>query len=100
MCGICGIVYHDPSQLVPEEFVQKMSNSIRHRGPDDSGIYIDGDVGLGFRRLAIIDLSPTGHQPMTDEDGSVWIVFNGEIYNYQERREELLAKGHKFHSRT
>jgi asparagine synthase (glutamine-hydrolysing) len=77
-----------------------MSSSIYHRGPDDSGIYTDGNVGLGFRRLAIIDLSPAGHQPMTNEDGSVWIVFNGEIYNYQELREELIAKGHRFHSRT
>src|ERR671923_2216010 len=100
MCGICGIVNHDPSRLASEELVHSMNNSIRHRGPDDSGVYINGNVGLGFRRLAIIDLSPTGHQPMTNEDGSVWIVFNGEIYNYQGLREELIAKGHTFRSRT
>ena len=100
MCGICGIVYHDPSRPASEELVHSMNNSIHHRGPDDSGVYINGNAGLGFRRLAIIDLSPSGHQPMTNEDGSVWIVFNGEIYNYQELREELIAKGHKFHSRT
>ncbi|HET9909626.1 MAG TPA: asparagine synthase (glutamine-hydrolyzing) [Anaerolineales bacterium] len=100
MCGICGIIYHDPRRRVSNELVTQMNNVIHHRGPDDSGEYINGNVGLGFRRLAIIDLSPTGHQPMTNEDGSVWIVFNGEIYNYQELREELLAKGHKFNSRT
>ena len=79
MCGICGIVYHDPTRPVTEELVQSMNNSIHHRGPDDSGVYVSNNVGLGFRRLAIIDLSPAGHQPMTNEDGSVWIVFNGEI---------------------
>ena len=100
MCGICGIVYHDPERQVNEHQLRRMSESIRHRGPDDGGEFVRGHVGLGFRRLAIIDLSPAGHQPMTNEDGSVWIVFNGEIYNYQELREELLAKGHVFHSRT
>ncbi len=100
MCGICGIVNHDPLQPVTEEQIQRMSDTIRHRGPDDSGVYINNNVGLGFRRLAIIDLSPAGHQPMTNEDGSVWIIFNGEIYNYQEIRDELLAKGHQFRSRT
>jgi len=100
MCGICGIVYYDPAQLVTEQQVKHMNHAIRHRGPDDSGVYICNHVGLGFRRLAIIDLSPAGHQPMTNEDGSVWIIFNGEIYNYQELREELLAKGHEFRSRT
>ena len=100
MCGICGIVYHDPSQPVTEQQVQLMNHAIRHRGPDDSGIYVCNNVGLGFRRLAIIDLSPAGHQPMTNEDGSVWIIFNGEIYNYQELREELLTKGHEFRSHT
>jgi asparagine synthase (glutamine-hydrolysing) len=100
MCGICGIVYRDPSRKVTEEQVLMMSDAIRHRGPDDDGLQIMDNVGLGFRRLAIIDLSPTGHQPMSNEDGSVWIIFNGEIYNYLGLREELIQKGHQFHSRT
>ena len=100
MCGICGIVYHDPARPAPEELVHRMNDSIRHRGPDDSGVYTDRNAGLGFRRLAIIDLSPAGHQPMSNEDGSVWIVFNGEIYNHLDLRKELIQKGHVYHSRT
>jgi asparagine synthase (glutamine-hydrolysing) len=100
MCGICGIVYRDPAREVPERMVHQMNTTIRHRGPDDSGAYVHANVGLGFRRLAIIDLSPTGHQPMSNEDGSIWIIFNGEIYNYPALREELLRKGHIFRSRT
>ena len=76
-----------------------MADAIAHRGPDDEGYYASGPVGLGFRRLSIIDLH-TGHQPIANEDGTVWIVFNGEIYNFQELREQLLAKGHKFTSKT
>jgi asparagine synthase (glutamine-hydrolysing) len=76
-----------------------MADSIEHRGPDDDGYYLSGPVGLGFRRLAIIDLN-TGHQPISNEDGTVWIVFNGEIYNYQELRRMLVAKGHVFRSQT
>jgi asparagine synthase (glutamine-hydrolysing) len=76
-----------------------MADSIEHRGPDDEGFYFSGPVGLGFRRLSIIDLN-TGHQPISNEDGMVWIVFNGEIYNYQELREFLLTKGHVFKSQT
>jgi len=100
MCGICGIIYNDPQRHVTEEQVRCMSAVIQHRGPDDSGVKTIQNVGLGFRRLSIIDLSPTGHQPMTNEDGSVWISFNGEIYNYLELRDELVKKGHQFHSRT
>lgn len=100
MCGICGITYNHRDQQVDPNLIARMNDSIRHRGPDDSGVHINNNVGLGFRRLAIIDLSPAGHQPMTNEDGSTWIVFNGEIYNYQELRDELLAKGHEFRSRT
>jgi asparagine synthase (glutamine-hydrolysing) len=88
MCGICGIIYTDPERNVDEKLVHNMNDSIKHRGPDDSGVYINKNVGLGFRRLAIIDLSPAGHQPMTNEDGSVWIIFNGEIYNHLELWEE------------
>lgn len=75
--------------------VKAMADTIRHRGPDDEGYYVSGLIGLGFRRLSIIDLQ-CGHQPLSNEDGTVWIVFNGEIYNFRELREFLLAKGHVF----
>jgi len=100
MCGICGLVYNNPSRNVKDEQILNMCETIRHRGPDDGGTYVKGSVGLGFRRLAIIDLSPTGHQPMCNEDGSIWIAFNGEIYNYLELREYLISKGHTFRSRS
>jgi asparagine synthase (glutamine-hydrolysing) len=76
-----------------------MANTIEHRGPDDEGFHISGQVGLGFRRLSIIDLIG-GHQPLTNEDGTVWIVFNGEIYNYEELRSDLLHRGHKFKTKS
>ncbi|MGH7607946.1 MAG: asparagine synthase (glutamine-hydrolyzing), partial [Gemmatimonadales bacterium] len=76
----------------------RMADSIAHRGPDDSGLYLDHQVGFGFRRLSILDLSPTGHQPMSSDDGSLVIVFNGEIYNYIELRDELRAAGYRFRS--
>src|SRR3990172_10953181 len=76
-----------------------MTDAIRHRGPDDEGFHVWGQVGLGFRRLSIIDLSG-GHQPLSNEDGTVWIVFNGEIYNYQSLRQQLVAKGHIFKTKT
>lgn len=72
-----------------------MCDEIRHRGPDDEGYHMDGGCGIGMRRLSIIDLS-TGHQPISNEDGSVWVVFNGEIYNYQELRQDLIGRGHRF----
>ncbi|MEK7276002.1 MAG: asparagine synthase (glutamine-hydrolyzing), partial [Chloroflexota bacterium] len=98
MCGICGLF--QSNQPVEEATLKRMSDRIAHRGPDDSGMYFspDGRAGLGFRRLAIIDLSPTGHQPMTNEDGRLWIVFNGEIYNYPDLRKELARAGHEFRS--
>ena len=76
MCGICGILYYDPSRPVASELMQRMNQVLHHRGPDDSGVWIKGNVGLGHSRLSIIDLSPLGHQPMTNEDGTVWIIFN------------------------
>jgi asparagine synthase (glutamine-hydrolysing) len=76
-----------------------MCTAIRHRGPDDEGIHTDGVCGIGMRRLSIIDLS-TGHQPMSNEDGSIWVVFNGEIYNYQELRRDLIARGHRFQTNS
>ena len=74
-----------------------MCDVIRHRGPDDEGIHVEGGVGLGMRRLSIIDLS-TGHQPIHNEDETIWIVFNGEIYNYRELRRELESAGHQFYT--
>jgi asparagine synthase (glutamine-hydrolysing) len=97
VCGICGYVGdHRPELLEP------MCAAMIHRGPDDVGTWHDSarEVGLGLRRLSIIDLSPAGHQPMCNEDGSVWISYNGEVYNFQELREELLARGHKFRGRS
>ncbi|HTT66597.1 MAG TPA: asparagine synthase (glutamine-hydrolyzing) [Gemmatimonadales bacterium] len=93
MCGIVGIVHHDTAQPVAEPAIRRMCDAIRHRGPDDEGRYVEGPVGLGMRRLSIIDLSG-GHQPIFNEDRSCVIVFNGEIYNYRELREGLLARGH------
>ena len=79
-----------------------MRDTLTHRGPDDAGaVVLDGDrVALGHRRLSIVDLSPAGHQPMANEDGTVWITYNGEIYNHEALRAELEAKGHRFRSRT
>ena len=100
MCGIAGIVWTDPNQPVEVELLRRMSEAIRHRGPDDEGVWTGPGVGLAHRRLSVIDLSPAGHQPMTNEDGSVRIVYNGEIYNFLELRKELLRKGHDFRSQT
>ncbi len=97
MCGICGYVgLHQP------ELLEAMTRVIAHRGPDNSGFWSDaaGQVGFGHRRLSIIDLSPAGHQPMCNEDGTVWITFNGEIYDFEQLRERLLAAGHQFRSHS
>jgi asparagine synthase (glutamine-hydrolysing) len=99
MCGICGKLMLDAEAAVSPALVKAMADTIAHRGPDDEGYYVSGPVGLGFRRLSIIDLQ-TGHQPISNEDDTVWIVFNGEIYNYQELRDLLLSKGHVFKTRT
>jgi asparagine synthase (glutamine-hydrolysing) len=99
VCGIVGALNFDGSP-VSAEVVDAMRDLEVHRGPDDAGTRVEGPVGMGFRRLAIIDLSDCGAQPMSNEDGSVWIVFNGEIYNFEALREELIARGHAFRSRT
>ena len=99
MCGICGKLAFDNQATISPTLVRAMAGTIRHRGPDDEGYYVSGPVGLGFRRLSIIDLK-SGHQPLSNEGGSVWIVFNGEIYNYQDLRAFLLDKGHVFKTRT
>jgi asparagine synthase (glutamine-hydrolysing) len=102
MCGIAGIVRIDGTLAVEKEriFVRDMTDSISHRGPDDSDVYADENVALGHRRLSIIDLSEAGRQPMFDSTGRFGIVFNGEIYNYLDIKEELAAKGHCFRTRT
>ncbi|HXS99151.1 MAG TPA: asparagine synthase (glutamine-hydrolyzing) [Elusimicrobiota bacterium] len=98
MCGICGVV--EGRGRAPDRARLKNANDlIAHRGPDDEGFYIDGPVALAMRRLAIIDLN-TGHQPLSYADDSLWIVFNGEIYNYQSLREELLSRGHRLKTQS
>lgn len=99
MCGIAGIG-NRRGEPVPAKLIKRMTDRIAHRGPDSEGHYTDGSVGLGHRRLSIIDLSPHGHQPMANETGDVIIVFNGEIYNFQKLRIELESRGHQFHSQT
>ncbi|MGH8744277.1 MAG: asparagine synthetase B family protein, partial [Burkholderiales bacterium] len=99
MCGITGILNLD-SELVSAVVLRKMTDALAHRGPDGEGVYIDGSVGLGHRRLAIIDLSPAGHQPMLTRDGRFALTYNGEIYNFQELRAELETLGYPFRSRT
>ncbi|MFQ5649579.1 MAG: asparagine synthase (glutamine-hydrolyzing) [bacterium] len=97
MCGIAGIINLDETP-VDIRMLRDMTNIIKHRGPDDEGFYIKGRAGLGHRRLSIIDLSQAGHQPMCNEDETVWITFNGEIYNYKSVSEGLKARGHLFRS--
>jgi asparagine synthase (glutamine-hydrolysing) len=99
MCGIAGIVGASRSDRIEEAAVRRMCNAIVHRGPDDEGILARQNTGLGMRRLSIIDLSG-GHQPIFNEDGTAWIVFNGEIYNFPELRPDLQAKGHRFSTHT
>jgi asparagine synthase (glutamine-hydrolysing) len=95
MCGIVGIVRRGGEPVLREE-IAKMAGSIVHRGPDDHGLLIEGGLGLGMRRLSIVDLSPGGHQPMFNEDESVAVVFNGELYNHRDLRSRLLVEGHRF----
>jgi asparagine synthase (glutamine-hydrolysing) len=99
VCGICGKLNFDRDAEVSPAIVRGMADTIAHRGPDDEGYFFQGAVGLGFRRLSIIDLA-MGHQPLSNEDGTIWIIFNGEIYNYQELREFLVGKGHVFKTHT
>jgi len=101
MCGIVGILRFDGRSVRPEE-IQQMNDSIRHRGPDDHGALVENGVGLGMRRLSIVDVSPSGHQPLYNEDESVAVIFNGEIYNHRDLRSRLGMNGHTFrgHSDT
>ncbi len=99
MCGICGVINSVSNRTIEKAVVKRMCDQIVHRGPDDEGIYTNGHVGLGMRRLSIIDLV-TGRQPISNEEQNIWIVFNGEIYNHREIREDLEKKGHKFRTNT
>lgn len=98
MCGIAGIVYQHAGRVDAAE-LQRMCDVMRHRGPDDEGAYIAGTAGIGMRRLSIIDLA-SGHQPIHNEERTLWVVLNGEIYNYRELREDLEAKGHRFYTQS
>ncbi len=99
MCGISGIFYFHTGIKINEEVLRKMTKVISHRGPDDEGYFVSGPIALGMRRLSIIDLS-SGQQPIHNEDQSIWIVFNGEIYNFPELRRQLERKGHHFYTRS
>src|SRR6266566_2632104 len=99
MCGIAGQFNFERREPVERETIVRMARSIAHRGPDDEGFFISGPLGLGFRRLSIIDLAG-GHQPMSDSEERVWVIFNGEIYNYRELRAELQNKGHQFRTNS
>ncbi len=99
MCGIAGYVNFDPQRPATEEVARAMTRAIAHRGPDDEGVVTRGPAALGMRRLSIIDVA-AGHQPIANEDESIWIVFNGEVYNHLELRRELEDKGHRFRTRS
>jgi asparagine synthase (glutamine-hydrolysing) len=99
MCGISGLIHFDSSRPVSPGDIRRMTDAIAHRGPDDDGYFVEGAVGLGHRRLSIIDLAG-GKQPIENEDGSVVIVFNGEVYNYADLTADLVAKGHAFRTRS
>lgn len=95
MCGICGIYNFNKDAKVSKDILTAMNDSINHRGPDEDGYYVDGFIGLGHKRLSIIDLS-SGQQPISNEDGTIWISYNGEIYNYLELKSDLVKRGHRF----
>ena len=99
MCGIAGIYNFKTLKPVTQSLLKAMTDTLVHRGPDDEGFYVSGPIGLGHRRLSIIDLEG-GHQPIANEDETVWVVFNGEIYNFGELHEDLVKKGHTFKTRS
>jgi len=99
MCGISGIFEFDGGRIIPRDIVHRMNEAIRHRGPDDEGIFVDAGIGLGHRRLSIIDVAG-GHQPLCNEDESVWVLLNGEIYNYPELSSQLIARGHMLRTKS
>lgn len=99
MCGICGIFEPGRDTAIDCAMLKRMADSMRHRGPDDEGFFSHPGIGLGFRRLAIIDVEG-GHQPLSNEDGTIWIAFNGEVYNFEELNRRYLASGHHFRTRS
>lgn len=99
MCGIAGILEFAPDAHVEASVLRRMCRIMAHRGPDDEGFFVQGPIGIGMRRLSIVDLS-TGHQPISNEDGSVWIVFNGEIYNHSSLRKQLISRGHRYQTQS
>src|SRR5262249_20760538 len=102
MCGIFGAYHYGRADTVASELLGRLRDTMSHRGPDDAGTWIgpDGSVGLAHRRLSIVDVSPDGHQPMANEDGSICITFNGEIYNHLKLRPWLEERGQRFRSRS
>jgi len=100
MCGIAGKYNFSTCEPVSPKLIKAMCDKIAYRGPDDSGVYTDGHIGLGHRRLSIIDLSEQGHQPMASKDKTIWITYNGEVYNFQSLRDDLIKKGYTFKSST
>ncbi len=99
MCGIAGRINLKPGEPIGSHLIYQMLDAIRHRGPDDWGVFVDDQIGIGSARLSIIDVAG-GHQPISNEDDTIWVVFNGEIYNYLELRSELIAKGHVFRTHS
>src|SRR5512137_162291 len=99
MCGIAGILAFSSAVRIEKKVLERMADAIRHRGPDGDGFYVDQGVGLVHRRLSIVDLD-RGAQPMSNEDGTIWISYNGEIYNHEEHRPRLEQAGHCFKSRS
>src|SRR5207249_6094242 len=99
MCGICGVFRLGAGRHVERDTLADMNAQIVHRGPDDDGFFVEGNIGLAMRRLSIIDIK-TGHQPITNEDENIWIVYNGEIYNHQQLRADLEARGHHYRTKS
>ncbi|MFN8557760.1 MAG: hypothetical protein U0531_10575 [Dehalococcoidia bacterium] len=99
MCGICGIALAGSGVAPDGNVLRRMNDALTHRGPDDAGVLICGPAGLAMRRLSIIDVAG-GHQPISSADGAAHIVFNGEIYNYQDLRQDLARQGHRFHTHS
>jgi len=99
MCGICGIANPGTGKVIPSSLLSAMCDKIVHRGPDDEGYFVDEDIGLGTRRLSIIDVEG-GHQPLSNEDSTIWVAHNGEVYNFPDLREELIGRGHVFATKT
>src|SRR5512139_3193285 len=99
MCGIVGLCHSSGNDWVDRIMLRQMRDALRHRGPDDAGDFVSGSVALGHRRLSIIDVAG-GHQPLGNEDGSIWIVYNGEVYNFEELQREAERAGHRFATRS